>query len=77
MIKSFVCVCTGNKYSPSYVNTLYNMVERNSNDVQFHAITDSHKPGFNKNIKTCKVRSIAYRILKRYLTYERAKTSTF
>ena len=51
MIKSFVCVCTGNKYPPSYVNTLYNMVERNSTDVKFHVITDSIKPGFNENIK--------------------------
>ena len=27
------------------------MVDRNSNDVQFHVITDSHKPGFDTNIK--------------------------
>ena len=51
MIKSFVCVCTGNKYAPSYVNTLYNMVERNSTNVQFYVITDSHKSGFDQHIK--------------------------
>ena len=51
MIKSFVCVCTGDKYPPSYVNTLYNMVQRNSTDVRFDVITDSNKPGFNPEIK--------------------------
>ena len=51
MIKSFVCVCTGDKYPPSYVNTLYNMVQRNSTDVRFHVITDSNKSGFNPEIK--------------------------
>jgi len=50
MIKSFVCVCTGDKYTPKYVNTLYNMVMRHSTDVKFHVITDSVKAGFDENI---------------------------
>ena len=43
MKKSFVCVCTGSKYGPEYVNKLYNMVMRHSTDVEFNLITDAKK----------------------------------
>ena len=43
MIKNFVCVCTGNKYGTMYVDKLYNMVTRHSNNVKFNVITDSKK----------------------------------
>ena len=49
MKKSFVCVCTGTKYGPQYVNTLYNMVTRHSTDVEFNLITDAKK-AVNENI---------------------------
>ena len=43
MIKNFVCVRTGNKYGTMYVDKLYNMVTRHSNDIKFNVITDSKK----------------------------------
>ena len=50
MKKSFVCVCTGSKYGPEYVNKLYNMVMRHSTDVEFNLITDAKKD-VHPNIK--------------------------
>ena len=42
-MKSFVCVCTGNKYGTKYVDILYNMVSRHASDFKFFVITDSRK----------------------------------
>jgi hypothetical protein len=43
MKKSFVCVCTGNKYGTVYVDKLYNMASRHANNFKFFVITDSKK----------------------------------
>lgn len=38
---NFACVCYGDKYSPEYVQKLYNMVERNTTiDYKFYCFTD-------------------------------------
>ena len=38
---NFVCICYGDKYSPEYVQKLYNMVERNTTlDYKFYVFTD-------------------------------------
>ena len=38
---NFACVCYGDKYSPEYVQNLYNMVERNTTiDYKFYCFTD-------------------------------------
>ena len=42
-MKSFVCVCTGNKYGTKYVDILYNMVSRHAHDFKFFVITDALK----------------------------------
>ena len=42
-MKSFVCVCTGNKYGTVYVDKLYNMVSRHAHDFKFFVITDAKK----------------------------------
>ena len=42
-MKSFVCVCTGNKYGTKYVDILYNMVSRHAHDFKFFVITDVRK----------------------------------
>ena len=42
-MKSFVCVCTGNKYGTEYVDKLYNMASRHASDFKFFVITDARK----------------------------------
>jgi len=39
-VRSFVCVCTGNKYPDQYVNILYNMVSRHTSNFTFYCVTD-------------------------------------
>ena len=43
MSRSFVSVCTGDKYPDKYVNILYNMVSRHTQNFKFFVITDRHR----------------------------------
>lgn len=43
IMRSIVSVCTGDKYPNSYVETLYNMVSRHTEDFTFYCITDKKR----------------------------------
>jgi len=49
MNRSFVSVCTGDKYPDRYVDILYNMVSRHTNNFKFFVITDRQR-ALNSNI---------------------------
>lgn len=48
-MRSFVSVCTGDKYPNKYVEILYNMVSRHTSDFKFYCVTDRRR-GFSPHI---------------------------
>mgnify|MGYP005991706421 FL=1 len=53
---NFICVLWGAKYSEKYVETLYNMVKRNTTlPFNFYCLTDRDHKAFTDNIKSIRI----------------------
>ena len=53
---NFICVLWGAKYSEKYVETLYNMIKRNTTlPFNFYCLTDRDHNAFSENIKPIRI----------------------
>ena len=57
MTRSFVSVCTGDKYPDRYVDILYNMVSRHTDNFNFFVITDRQRQ-LNPNIQQVIIKQV-------------------
>ncbi len=57
MTRSFVSVCTGDKYPDKYVDILYNMVSRHTKNFKFFVITDRQRQ-LNPNIQQVIIKQV-------------------